>query len=125
MSAGNFLNARYAADYDSGAIHPIRIQPETESLVIDVAPNARPAGAINNPISAVTSLGKRQKGLKPRTVSIRAPLTGAPDGYLPGGVITLPVLNRAAWDAAQPGAACAYLGVTTFTVVGRAAEQTR
>lgn len=124
MSAGQFINARYAADYGDGlAIHPIRIQPETESLSVDSESNTRPSGAINNPISAVTSRGRRQRGLRPRTISIRLPLTGQPTGYQPGSTLVLPALNRAIWDAAQPGDAVTYLGVSTCTVVGKSAEQ--
>lgn len=126
MSAGTFINARYAADYGDGtAIHPIKIQPETESLVIGAETNDRPAGAITNPISAVVSRGKNQRGLRPRTVSIKTPDTGGPTGYKPGAVIIVPALNRAAWDAATPGTVCTYLGVATFTVVGRSAEVAR
>lgn len=126
MSAGAFINTRYAADYNSGdQIHPIRVQPETLALIVDSEDNDPPAGATTNPISAVSSLGRRQKGLKPRTITIRLPLTGQPTGYLPNSLITLPALNRVIYDAAQPGDAATYLGVSTCVVVSKSPELAR
>jgi hypothetical protein len=126
MSAGIFEIARYEADYGDGtAIHPIKIQPETESLVVGTATNDRPAGSITNPISAVISRGKRQSGLRPRTITIKTPNTSPPTGYKPGSLITLPALNKDVWEAAVRGETCSYLGLTTFVVAGRSREEAK
>lgn len=124
MSQGAFVNSRYSAEYAADTIHPIRVQPETLALVVDSEDNDPPAGSITNPISAVVSLGNRAKGLKPRTISIRLPLTGQPTGYLPGSVLVIPALNQVIYDAAQPGDSATYLGVTC-TVVGKSPERAR
>lgn len=126
MSAGVFLLARYTASYDPTAIHPIRIQPETESLVVGAATNDRPAGATTNPISATVSRNKRQSGLIPRTITIKLNTT-APDPliptYKPGGIVRLPALNQAVWNAATKGTECTYLGSDNWIVVGRDVER--
>ena len=126
MSAGRFTGSRYQATYGAGtAIHPIRVQPETITLSIDSIANDPPAGAITNPISAVVSRGRNARGLRPRTVTLRAPDTSPPDGYLAGGVTTIPLLQQAIFTAAANAddeTPVSYLGVTTWTVVGVSAE---
>jgi len=95
MSAGAFVRTRYAAAYNGTTtqIHPIRVQQETIDCVIDGTANDPPAGAINNPITAVISKGRRARGLIVRTVTLEAPTTGQPTGYKPGGLTTIPCLN--------------------------------
>jgi hypothetical protein len=123
MSAGNFLRSRYAASYGAGtAIHPIRVQPETLAASIGGTTNDPPEGAISNPISASVSRGKREKGLKPRTISIQFPATGQPTGYKASGTTVIVGLTIEFWNLAIPGAVINYLGVAC-TVIGRSAEE--
>lgn len=123
MSAGAFEISRYEASYAAN-IHPIRIQPETAAASIGGVDNDPPAGAANNPISVVTSRGRRSRGLIPRTVTLRAPATSQPAGYLASGLTTIPALTEAFFNAATAGASVTYLGAT-FTVVGRSPEIVR
>jgi hypothetical protein len=125
MSAGVFTRSFYTASYDDAQIHPIRVQPETIAASVGGTANTAPAGPATSPISAVISLGKRQLGLRPRTITIAAPATGQPDGYQPGGITTIPALNQAIWDAALRGTAVTYLGVATFQVVSRDREEAK
>ena len=129
MSAGEFTKSRYAASYGAGtAIHPIRVQPETISLTINSVPNDPPAGAITNPISALVSRGKRAKGLIARTVTLRAPFTGQPTDYVPGGLTTIPCLNVDIYNAAvaaDDDTDVSYLGNTGYRVAGFSPEIAR
>lgn len=124
MSAGSFLNSRYEASYATGQIHPIRIQPETAALALTAdtsETNAPPTGAVTNPISALVSRGARQKGLKPRKVTIR--VTGTPPtGYEVGSTVTLPILNEVLFGDLNQGVSVNYLG-TTWEVLGRSPEE--
>lgn len=123
MSAGAFVISRYEASYAAN-IHPIRVQPETTAASIGGTDNDPPAGVVNNPISVVVSRGRRSRGLIPRTVTLRAPATGQPAGYLALGLTTIPALTEAFFTAATAGAEVTYLGAT-FTVVGRSPEIVR
>lgn len=123
MSAGAFVRSRYASNYsDPAIIHPIRIQPETLAASIEGTTNDPPAGVITNPISATISRGKREKGLKPRTLSIQFPATGQPTGYKASGTTVIVALTLEFWNLAVPGTVINYLGVAC-TVVGRSAEE--
>lgn len=123
MSAGNFIRSRYEASYSTpGVIHPIRIQPETAAATIGGIANDPPAGNITNPISASISRGKREKGLKPRTLSIQFPATGQPTGYKASGTTVIVALTLDFWNLAAPGTTITYLGVSC-TVIGRSAEE--
>lgn len=129
MSAGAFIRTRYAADYGAGtAIHPIRIQPETEDLIVATNQNTAPSGAITNPISAVVSRGKRARGLRPRLIALRTPTTSPPSGYIPGGIIIVPALNKAIFAAAETATQdteVTYLGLATFKVAYVLIEEAR
>jgi hypothetical protein len=122
VSAGVFLISRYAASYDTDAIHPIRVQPETVEASVGGTTNAAPTGAITNPISASISLGVRALGLRPRIVTLKSPETNPPAGYAPLSNTRIPALNQAFWDACLKGTDVSYLGAT-FTVVSRDTEQ--
>lgn len=123
MSAGVFEVKSYAASYKANTNHPITVQPETLTLVIGGNTNGDAIGAINNPISAVISRGKRQFGLRPRTVTIK--FTGdVPEGYEDAGVITLPYLQTAGFDDIVRGTTGTYLG-KPIRVVGKSAEIAR
>lgn len=125
MSAGRFVRSRYAAVYNGGtAIHPIKIQPETQALSIADEANDPPDGAINNPISAVVSRGVNARGLRPATVTLRwTGLVSAAAGNL--GTTTVPLLNQTIRDAAATAddtTDVTYLGATTWVVVGYKSE---
>lgn len=125
MSSGSFVRSRYGADYGDGtAIHPIRVQPETISLTINSEDNDPPAGAINNPISAIVSRGKRSSGLIPRIITLQFPATGQPTGYKALGFVRVPALNATIWQSAQRGDTATYLGVSC-TVVSKSAEEAK
>lgn len=120
MSAGVFVTRAYAASYSETANHPIRVQPETLELSFGLNSNGDAIGAINNPISAVISRGKRQLGLRPRTVTIK--FTGEPpEGYEEAGNITLPWLQRTGFDTISKGTTGSYLGAD-IECVGKSNE---
>lgn len=125
MSAGAFVNSRYTASYLATNIHPIRVQPETISAVtVGATPvaNTAPTGAVNNPISAVTSLGRRSRGLNPRQVRLRLATGTPPGGYITGSVTLIPALTEAFFNACTTGTSVTYL-TATWTVVGRLSER--
>lgn len=118
MSAGGFSRSKYAATYDTGAIHPIRVQPETIEMALTsstTTTNAPPSGAVNNPISALVSRPLRGKGLRPRKVTLQLSGT-APTGYAAGSVVSLPVLNTTLFAGLTNGTSVNYLG-TTWEVI--------
>ena len=121
MSAGPFVLERYQATY-ANQVHPIRVQPETLALSLGGQDNAGSAAALTSPIGCRVTGSRRGIGLFARTVTVRLPLTGAPDGYQPGGRITLPVLTAALWNSIVRGDDITYLGVNC-QVVGKGAEQ--
>jgi len=129
MSAGAFVKSRYVADYGAGtAVHPIRVQPETIDLVVATQDNDPTADAITNPISAVVSRGSRARGLRPRMIALRTPSTSPPAGYLPGGIIIVPALNKAIYAAAEAADSeteVTYLGLSTFKVAYVIREEAR
>lgn len=122
MSAGEFVTSRYQARYDSTAIHPIRVQPETIAAAVGGVTNAPPSGAINNPIQARSTGGRRQIGLSARFVTLRAPATDQPDNYLPRGLTKIPALTPAFYNACTKDATVTYLGAS-YTVVSRSGER--
>lgn len=126
MSAGRFSRTRYAASYDTDAIHPIRVQPETLALAtVGGTPvtNAAPGGAINNPISALVTLGRRARGLRPRSITIQlADGVTPPTGYIAGSVARVPILTEALFADLNAGDDVTYLGVT-WQVIGRSPEE--
>lgn len=123
MSAGAFVISKYGATYDSAAIHPIRIQPETLQATIATASNIPPSGDVNNPIQARVSAGRRSIGLVARTVTLRASTvpTDVPDGYALGGITRIPALTTSWYNSAVKGVTVTYLG-KPFTVISRSSE---
>lgn len=126
MSAGNFSRSRYEASYAANAIHPIRVQPETlAAATVGGTPvsNAPPTAGITNPISAVSSLGRRAKGLKPRMVTLQLPVaTTPPTGYSVGSIVRLPILTEALFESLNTGDEMTYLSVT-WDVVSTSPEE--
>lgn len=106
MSSGDFLTSKY--ETNAGAIHPIRVQPETLAAVIAGVANAAPTSAITSGISARTSNGNRQFGLKPRMVVLEF-VGSVPAGYS-GDNVSIPALTPAFFNAAVKGATGTYLG---------------
>jgi len=125
MSAGRFTRSRYAASYAT-AIHPIRVQPETIALAsTDITPvtNSAPTGAISNPISALVTLGKRARGLRPRSISIQLLSTVTPPtGYVAGSVARVPILQENLYEVLNVGDDVTYLGVE-WQVIGKSPEE--
>lgn len=127
MSAGSFTRSIYQAQYAADAFHPIRVQPETLLLSLDVngtaTQNIPPAGAVvTNPISALVSAGPRNLGLKAAKVRLR--WTGSvPANYDPNGILTVPVLNFQLRTVAS-GTTGTYLE-NPVEVIGRTPESIR
>lgn len=124
MSAGPFIFRGYQAQYAADTFHPIRVQEETEGLVLDVnGTSVQNAGvaisAVTNPISARVSGSRRGIGLSASLLRFTWEGT-PPNGYLPGGVITLPALNLAIRSAAR-GSLGEYLG-SAIRLVGTVPE---
>lgn len=120
MSNGSFVTSRYSSN-KTGEIHPIRIQPETLTLVVNGATNEAPAGAATSPISAQVSQSKRALGLNARSVTVKFPTPGS-TGYKADSPITLPWLaGVTAFDQFAKGQEVTYQGLTG-SVVGTSAE---
>jgi len=127
MSAGGFVTVNYQAN--TGILHPIRIQPETLLLELDSTVNAipsEPAGTVKSGISARVSGGRRSLGLFTRMVRIQfGPADGdQPTGYQVRGVITLPILTQALYDALSRSSTGTYL-TKAVKVVGLVPEVVR
>jgi len=128
MSAGLFLDSFYQADYTAGAIHPIRIQPETTDAqatgTAGVVANSPATGPATVPISAQVSKSTRSLGLHARVIYLKIDGT-PPVGYALSSRVRLPCLNIAFFQAARAkGTAVDYLGAT-WIVTGSRAEVAR
>lgn len=123
MSAGQFLRSKYQASYGGGtAIHPIRIQPEALDVDFSSLSNVEPDEDINNPISAIASLGNRQIGLRPRFVTLKQnPLGSVPPGYKLEGETRLAILKPDVWESIFVGEDITYLG-GSYTVISKTPE---
>lgn len=106
MSGGAFTYTTY--ELNSGDVCGIRVQPETLAANIGAA-NGAPAAARTLPVTAKVSKGNRGFGIKPRTVTLRF-TSGAPADYKTGGLVTIPILQAATWDAISDGDTGTYLG---------------
>lgn len=128
MSAGAFVRSKYEASYANNRVHPIRVQPETITLEVGGIANTPPADAISIPISALVSRNRRARGLIVRTVTLQAPATNPPAGYLANGLTTLPCLTEAFFDAcaaADDSTTVDYLGVSGYSVAYVSDEKVR
>ena len=127
MSAGNFTTVGYDADYTTGAVHPIRVQPETldaQTQGIPAVDNVASAAAITNPISAQVSASTRSLGLHARVIYMRVQTT-PPATYSVGSRVRIPALTDAFYAAAQrKGTVVTYLGVN-WVVTGARPEIAR
>ena len=127
MSSGNFARSRYQASYSSSQIHPIKVQPETlEARSPDTTgdpglDNTAPTGEVTNPISALSSLSRRSRGLRPRYITGR--WTGTvPAGYSATGTVRIVALTEAFYDDCIPGQSMTYLG-QNLEIVSREPER--
>lgn len=123
MSAGNFIFSRYRASGLAGEpVMIARIQPETQDLVLGGALNEPGGATVTLPLRVNISGSNNSLGVKPRTVTLRW-VDGVPAGYSPSGVLRLPILSAALWDAVDPGVTTGtYLG-GTVRVVGKQPER--
>lgn len=129
MSAGKFVRSRYQASYSNTQIHPIRVQPETVAVTSPDTggdpgiPNDPPAGAVSNPISALSSLNRNARGLRPRYITLQ--WTGTPPtGYDVDGTVKVVALTQAFFDDCLPGQTVTYLGATA-EIVSKEPERVR
>ena len=109
MSAGAFEAAKYQAT--GGGIFACRAQPESKGLELNGVENAYPAAAVDQPYPIRLRVGKRSRGLIPRTVTVR--FTGSvPAGYLAGGTHVVPVFTNTAFNSftETPNQTGTYLG---------------
>lgn len=120
MSAGRFINTRYQTN--TGAIHSIRVQPETTLATFQGGDNEPPSGIATGLGSVKISNSNRSFGIKPRMVTIS--WSGAvPDGYEPGRTLRIPVLTPDTWNAIPAkGGVGVYLGLPV-DVVGKSPER--
>ena len=118
MSAGAFEPGRYESN-ETGAVHAIRVQPETKALTLNSVANDYPTETTLTKPSAQVSRGKRSIGINARTVSIR--LTATLGGYKAGSIITLPWFKKTTFDAIARDQTGTYLS-TACIVVFKTAE---
>jgi len=133
MSSGVFDRTKY----ETGLVAPggsanlicfIRVQPETVACTVNALPNSPPEDDISLPLTAVSSRGRRAKGIIPRTVTLVAGTTGQPAGYKPGGFTTIPCLTQLFFDEcalATSETTVNYLGSTTWKVSYVSSERIR
>lgn len=127
MSSGGFITVNYQAN--TGILHPIRVQPETILLDIGGGVNvvpSEPAGVVKSNISSRVSGGRRGLGLFARMVRIQFGNADGdqPTGYQVRGIITLPILTQALYDAITRSDTGTYL-TKTIKVVGLVPEVVR
>jgi len=91
MSKGSFIFARYQSS-KLGTVHPVRIQPETLTLVIAGLSNPQPA-AVNSRLEFKAGRGRGKLGLYTRMVYFRFLPGQAPPGYSPETTHELPWLS--------------------------------
>lgn len=122
MSEGRFVDANYKDN--KGAVHRIRIQPETAALVIGGVTNTIPAvGAGLVQPRAKVSGGKGQYGLTARRVGIKFGLT-PPTGFAQFGVEYLPWLDGDTFPDVAVSTDVTYRGASA-TFIGTSAERSR
>lgn len=122
MSAGQFINAKYSS-LSTGLIHRIRIQPETQALVLDGTNNAGPGADVNSPIAVQVTNTRRSLGITPRTITVRFTTT-LPTGYKPDQLYRLVILTNSLWQDTAIGATGTYLG-QPIEVVSKSPESSR
>lgn len=112
MSDGPFSYVKY--ETNDGLIVPIKIQPETEGLVLDSVTNTGATGSLTpGAPSAKVSGSKRSIGINARTVTVRltADGSGANAGMKQGSLIRLPVFTPTSYAAYSKGNTGTYKGI--------------
>lgn len=122
MSTGAFKFSKY--EDDDGNIHPIRIQPETETLSLGGA-NSPPAGTVDDNQFVRVSGSPRAYGLKARWVSFRFTDATPPNGYKPGSLLRLPILTESVYDGIIAGATTGTYQTGAIIAVGKGGESGR
>lgn len=118
--AGAFSKTKY--ETDGGSIVNIKVQPETLAANITDT-NDAPSGSVTAGFpSAAVQLGRREIGIKARAVSLEFTAT-LPTGYK-GGLVRIPILTKALYDAISVGSTGTYLGAAV-RVVGKSPESIR
>lgn len=123
MSAGSPIMTVY--ETNQALYFPITIQPETESLTLNSVANTASANTagVGFP-SAKVSGGRRSIGVNARLIRVKFTST-IPDGYKTDGILTLPVLQLATFNAYARGQTGTYtLNGTAYDVryVGKTPE---
>lgn len=90
MSDGNFIYSNYFSAL-TGKTHPIRIQPESGSLVINGTTNTAPAGPADDPRQAQVT-ARKGIGVFAAKVGIRVTATGT-SNFSVGRVFYVPWLD--------------------------------
>lgn len=119
MSSGLFnTNARYEV-FPAGTtaaqpaiVTTCRVQPETLALVLNGVANAAAAGAITIglPRATISASGRRRGIIRARGVRVRFTGTTTPAGYKPNGIIFLPWMVSATFNALPASSVGTYLG---------------
>lgn len=89
MSAGEFKNCKYGMT-KGGGVALVRVQPETETLVLASETNTEVSGPVTYPYKVRVSGGKQEIGCRTRLVGIKFQEGQTPSGYKVGGIIYLP-----------------------------------
>lgn len=124
MSAGPFEFSRYQTDtFPTEQIMIAKIQPETGTLVLGGAVNLPGGPTVTLPLRVRISGGQNELGVKARFVSLKwATVADTPDGYSPNGILRVPIMGKALWDAIDPGITTgSYLG-SPVVVTGKTPE---
>jgi hypothetical protein len=127
MSSGEFTRSKYECSADN-RIYRIRVQEETLEATFGGTANSAPAepaagATANKGTGSVRVSGSNRLGIRARSVTI-AWDTDPPDDYKEGGVVKIPVLTKAAWDAWTLDATGTYLE-TAATILGRQDEEVK
>lgn len=125
MSAGGFVSAFY--ETDDGNICPISVQPETLEFtagnVVNELANVNQA-TVGFP-SATVSGSRRGRGrIYARTVRLRLvdPANPPAGGYVGTGILRIPIVSEALYDAISKGSLVTYLNFD-YRVVGKTEER--
>lgn len=122
MSAGQFEDSKYQAN--NGDVYFIRVQQETLDCTIDGTANEEAAGEIDQTLRAKSNGSSKSYGMNARRV--RLAFTGDVPTDYSGGVVSIPVLRPATFEAwsATPNLTGTYLG-EAVRVVGFSPERFR
>lgn len=120
MSSGPFITSTY--ETNRGELHPVKVQPETITLVLGGNANAANPGDRTSNIRARVTGSRRGYGVFCRTVSIKFADGSAPAGYKQDSVIRVPWLSPDGYEELGDGDTGLYLGVACV-YVGKSPEK--